>query len=295
MACDTLLKILSYLPEKVRTAILSDTFLCENLCEIRLRRGCYVSCTLYRENRFLDILLSEKEIYDILLLLCEGSLYSFSESLRHGYITRFGCRIGVSGKAFCEKDQAGAFSEIFSLNIRIPRFIENADKALLSHICSFGFGSSGILVASAPGGGKTTLLKALAYHLSSGISYLGKMRTFRVLLADTREELFCERFKGRCAIDVLSGFERAKSIEMGIRTLCPEIIIADEIGGKEDARSILDAYLYGCVLIASCHATSLEQIYAREYMRRLLDTGIFKTVYIIKNDGSVFDGELIQL
>ena len=66
--------------------------------EIRLRAGHRVALTLDGRNLLLPLSLTEGEVSSAFEALCDGSVYAHAESLRAGYISRFGLRIGVAGR-----------------------------------------------------------------------------------------------------------------------------------------------------------------------------------------------------
>jgi stage III sporulation protein AA len=61
----------------------------------------------------------------------------------------------------------------------------------------------------------------------------------------------------------MSGYPRDIGIEIAVRTLGAEVIICDEIGSMADARATLGAANCGVPLIASAHASSVEELLER--------------------------------
>lgn len=238
------------------------------LSEIRLRAGHYVALVFDGENLALPISMSQAALNDTLAALCGGSLYAHSESLRQGYITAFGCRVGVAGRAVAEDGRIGAMADISSLCIRLPHSHPGAGAVAESVFRLLGC-RAGLLVYSPPGGGKTTLLRELARSLSAGSA--GR----RVVLVDTRGELYDADFPPACQVDVLRGYPVAVGIEMATRTLSPQVIFCDEIGNMQEAEAILQVQGCGVPLVASAHAADIDELLHRPPMAALAAGGVF--------------------
>ena len=238
--------------------------------EIRLRRGAAASVTVGTRNLVLPLCANDAEIAAALRAFCERSLYAKTAAICDGFIPAFGgVRVGVCGRAVVREGKIVSVADISSLNIRIPRRVFGCADRLWEIMRSQGF-SRGALVWSAPGVGKTTLLRELGARLSTG------QYARRVAIVDSRAEL--SSGEGGIA-DVLSLYPRAKGIEIAKRTLAPQIIICDEIGGEEDYEAILEAHYAGITVCASAHASSYESLTSSPMMRRLRDVGVFATFY----------------
>ena len=59
------------------------------------------------------------------------------------------------------------------------------------------------------------------------------------------------------------------------RTLSPDVVICDEIGGFEEAESILSVQSCGVPLVASTHAATFAQVIEKPAMRPLLEHRVF--------------------
>ena len=226
-------------------------------------------------NLILPLALSEAELEGILNACCERSVYAHRETLREGYVTFHGCRVGVAGRAVMEEGIVVGIDRISSLVFRVPHHIEGCASEAVSAWKAMG-GEEGLLVYSAPGVGKTTLLRDMALQLSSGV------HAKRVAMVDCRGELSTDAFGAHCLLDILSGYPKAEGIEIATRTLSPEVVICDEIGGFDEAESILSVQHCGVPLIASAHGASIEALMRRSSIRMLIECGIFGAFLGIK-------------
>jgi stage III sporulation protein AA len=235
-----------------------------DISEVRLRAERPASVT----NAGVNIVLMERvtaaEIAECVSLLCKGSYYAHGDTIREGYIcVGNGYRVGVCGKA--SKD--GNVTDISSINIRVPHMIRGISDFLVRRCIDAGRMRS-ILVYSPPGIGKTTLLRDMAARLGSEFAR-------RIVLIDTRGELFIAEMFADTLCDVLTGYQRAKGIEIATRTLSPEVVICDELGDSEETRAILSSQNTGVPLIASAHASSLRELLARPNIRLMHEHRVF--------------------
>ena len=285
-----LAKILKYLPEGKR-AILTDY--CEKLpqggaqiSEIRLRADAPVSLTCADKNVFTffghTLSCSEREISDTLGKLCEDSVHTYGETIKEGYVyLSGGYRIGVCGQARGDGNKVAGVFKVNSLCIRIPHAISGVCEGLIGEL-SDGKSVSSALIYSPPGVGKTTLLRDVARYFSTG------ERAVRVCVIDTRGELFLREMFCGALIDVMSGYPKAKGMEIAARTLSPQVMICDEIGTYEEAEAILSSQNCGVPLIASAHAGTFEELMRRPNIKKLADACIFEKYVGISRSGNKF-------
>ncbi len=251
---------------------LSDA-LCQSgapaLEELRLHKGRVASVCAHGRTYRTGVSLSETEMNDILKRMCGGSLYAFSQSINQGYLSLSdGIRVGVCGSAALEKGSVIGVSQITGLIVRIPHAVNVSAKEILDCFLAQR-AMRGILIYAPPGGGKTTVLRALAASLASP-DY-----DFRTVAVDTREELKFTLDGGNLNLDILAGYPRKIGIEIAVRSLGAQIIVCDEIGDAADAQAILAAANCGVPLIASAHAASAEELLSRPAMHMLHRARVF--------------------
>ncbi len=269
------------LPEKIAEVLRSLPVCIKNAAsEIRLRAGGPVALTCDRifyisQNGEASALLpqsaliaTEEDLYEVLCRLCGHSVYTRSEELRQGYVSmKNGHRAGV-----CGRFHSGFFKDVSSVNIRIAREVIGAAEPL------YGLAERGVLIAGRPGSGKTTVLRDLVRNLSQS----GR----RISLVDTRGEIAAAA-GGRATLDVgintdvITGGEKAKGVEIALRTLFPEYIAFDEIGNSEELSAVSESFFSGAGIITTAHAASMEEIMSRPVTSRLIKLGVIDTVAIL--------------
>ncbi|PSR24144.1 MAG: stage III sporulation protein AA [Sulfobacillus acidophilus] len=219
------------------------------------------------------------ELDRILGALVEHSLYARMEELRQGYITLpGGHRVGVVGRAVLKEGRIETMREISGLNLRIGRPIEGPGQQLTERVQDLTAGGSWLLV-SPPRAGKTTLLRDLVRYRSNQ----GK----RVVVVDERSEI--AGFGGAGVFghdlgyhtDVLDGWPKVEGVEVALRTLGPEIIAIDELGGRTDLDAVLRARYAGVEVLATVHARTISDLFQRPPWRRALRQRVFDAVIFL--------------
>ena len=221
------------------------------------------------------------EIQDCFYAVCGYSVHSVQHALTNGYVPLAGGhRAGVCGTAVLNSEgEIINVRRITSLNIRVAREVRDAcPKEVAALVRDDATG--GLLFAGPPACGKTTLLRGAARVLGNA----GKL----VAIVDERMEL-CPTCAGgfvtppALGCDVLSGYPKAAGMQQALRTLAPETIICDEVGGMEDARAVLAAANAGVRIVASLHAQAPRLLWGRPQSRVLLETGAFQYVVFLES------------
>lgn len=223
----------------------------------------------------------QNEILKTFKNMCDYSIYSYQSEIKNGFITiKGGHRVGICGTAVINNSEVTGIKDISSLNIRIAKqvYLENFNL-----ITKLGGGSNGILLAGPPSCGKTTMLREIARLLSNGS--LGYMK--KVVVVDERGEISsmflgtCQNDLGLC--DVLNLYPKGEGLMQAIRALSPEIVICDELGSDEDISALEEGLNAGVSIIASIHAGNIYEFVKRKSAQKLMATGAFKKVVMMKS------------
>ena len=222
---------------------------------------------------FGEVLTSDEMAYTV-DRMCQGSLHSYEDTIKDGYIPiGDGCRAGVCGN-FC----GGNVKDVTSIRIRIPRTVYGIGDSLVRRLITE---NAGMLVYSPPGVGKTTLIRDVASILSSP-PYLK-----RVSVIDSRNEIYRPDAFVRSSADIYSGYPKAKGIELAVRTMSAQYIICDELG-PDEARVLLDTQSFGVPTVATVHAPSLDALLSRSVFSDLDRAGLFSLYVGISREGRGF-------
>ncbi len=265
---------LSVLPGDMRSAV--EAALMEGDEEIRIRAELPVMLC-GRAVRRLEYIPAAAECEALLELICGHSLYAHSEELKGCYVTlEDGSRVGMAG----QMTRAG-MTMPHSFNIRIAHQAIGAADGLVRHIVS-GDRVCSALLASVPGAGKTTVLRDAARQLS--------LMGYRVGIADERGEIAAQvagipKLDVGCA-DVMGGCAKGRGMELLLRGMSPQILIADEIASNEDAEAVLEASGCGVKVIASAHGSGRDML-RREGIKKALEQGAFDKVLLLKSTGGI--------
>ena len=291
---DSIKRHLSLFPARLRK-VLEKYDHWDQICEIRLRTNAPLSLTSFKGNvtinehgrecpLSLGITCMEEELSYFAGAFCGGSVYRYFDRLKDGFaVDEDGWRMGI-----CTLRTKGSIflpNQIFGINLRIPRQIPFAAKPILEKMISEGVFS--LLLCSAPGEGKTTVLRSLGALLSLGGA---RVPPLRVAVVDEREELFPSNMNVKTGLlDVLPAYEKSAGIQQATRLFSPQVILCDEIGSSEEAQAVLNACSGGCTVIASAHAATLSEAKRTPALGGLLESGKFRyAVFLEKLPGETY-------
>ena len=259
----------------------------EKIQEIRIKVNKPIIINLNDKEVILKYETTINDIKEILVKISNYSLYAYEEELKQGYITiKGGHRIGIAGECVIVDGKVRTIRNISSLNIRICREVIGCSNELIKFIINKDRVYN-TLIVSPPKCGKTTILRDISRNISNGIpleSFKGK----KVSIIDERSEI-ASSFNGIPQLDVgirtdiLDNCLKKDGMLMAIRSLSPEIIICDEIGTVGEIEALNIAFNSGVNIIVTIHGYSIEDIYARDVFKPLIENCILERIVILSN------------
>lgn len=239
-----------------------------------------------------------KQVYNILEVISQYSLYAFNEELKNGYITLSGGhRVGITGKVVLEHGEIKTLKHINCLNIRVSHEVKGCSDKLIEFLID-NTEVLNTMIISPPCCGKTTLLRDVIRHLSNGIE--NKIEGQSIGVVDERSEI------GGCyqgipqndlgiRTDVLDSCPKEQGMLMLLRAMSPKVIAVDEIGKNQDIYAIESIINAGIKLICTAHGYSIEDVKEKDVFKDLINRRVFKRYVILKNIGqvsSIYDEDL---
>lgn len=258
--------------------------LAEQVHEIRLRVGCPVQmtisgvlCTSACVPALRQIVLTQLQMDEIFLTLCGGSVHTHQAEVAQGYVTLpNGCRAGLGGRFFLHPTQGAVLQQLHSVNLRIARWkwitLPEELRSLLEQKLT------GVLLIGEPDSGKTTLLRSIAQALAA--------QDKTVCVIDERREI-CPGAtvpyeQKTMAVDEISGLPKAMAVQMALRTLSPQFILLDELGGTEEVRALEQGMFSGAAIIATLHASSWEEASCRPQLQEFRACGALQAAVLLR-------------
>lgn len=281
--------ILRYFPDNIRVVLENE--INNNLVieEIRIRNSKPIILKLNNSEKIINYIVQTEDVLKILQSICENSIYSYQNQICEGFITiKGGHRIGITGSAVIENNQVKNLNYISNLNFRIARQIIGCSNNIIKEIINKEENTIyNTLIVSPPGAGKTTLLRDIIRNLSNGTEEItGK----NIGVVDERGEI-AAMYKGipqndlGIRTDIIENIKKSIGMKMLIRSMAPEIIVADEIGSKEDVQEINYAVCSGIKGIFTAHGNSLEDLKLNPAIAELIEKYIFeRLIFIDKNN-----------
>lgn len=264
--------------------------------ELRLRTGQPLTVLLPEGEQFLQqetprMMVAQYDLEQLCDIVTEYSRYAACDTISAGYLSaKGGFRVGICGSAVMQDGRVNNLRDLSSAVIRISRErIGLADEIVLRLAEEGSFPNT--VIYSAPGLGKTTLLRDMIRCLSDGKN---AMPARRVAVADERGEIAVmhqgvAQMSVGCHTDVLDSCPKSLAIPILLRAANPQVLAVDEITQQEDLHEMVRAANCGVSLLATIHAGSKEELLRKPLFSQLLELGVFSHAISIR----VANGERI--
>ena len=276
------------LSEKIFNVI-KTKFEFNKIYEVRLRVNmpvvvCYDGYNVILKDNANGAVYAEKQdIERVVAVASNYSLYSVENQIKQAFIcTKYGYRIRLAGEISGGDGTIKAIKNIYSVNIRVPHDVKNCSYKIMQYIRHKNL-IYNTLIISPPGAGKTTLIRDICVALSK------EENPMNILLIDERYEIAgvsdgVPTIDVGKYVDILSGASKSYGFSFGIRSLKPNIIVTDEIGGQEDVESIKYAIKSGVKVIATIHGENIDDIKNKKYYGDILAQNFFERIIVLSDE-----------
>lgn len=254
----------------------------ETAYEVRIRAGRPIAVETPRERHICaGVKATLADIGKCIGYFCDYSLYSCEKELSEGWITlKGGHRAGFTGTAVMRGGKVTTIRDISSIDLRIAAEHKGAAEKLLS-LTAFETDFRGLLILGSPLSGKTTVLRDYARLLGSFA---------RTAIIDERGEIAAV-YNGLpqndigVNTDVLNLFPKEEGIMQAVRSLSPEYLVCDEVGGEYERLGECSGK--GVRLILSAHCGSMEEAADNRTVRYLTECGAVNYAALLMNGSNI--------
>lgn len=256
------------------------------ICEIKINLNCLLIVIGKREYVFDSLIIIKEILNKCISRLINNFLFIYEKNIFQGYfIVDGGYRIGVVGKFIFENgNKQGFVSLISGFNIRVFKVVRIEFEKILKNIVKENFDSIyNIFIIFLFGCGKIIFFRNIIRILSFGEGILVG-RGFRVVVIDERFEICVvdnDRREIGIRIFVLDGVDKLRGILMVVRSLNFQIIVMDEFGLFFDYLVVCEVLKMGVKIIVIMYVELVKDIYMREFLRKIINQGVFEKVIVL--------------
>ena len=186
--------------------------------------------------------------------------------------------MGLCGRVIAQGQSVRALREISSLCIRIAGQWRGAADEVLPQLFAEDGHIRSVLILGMPGSGKTTMLRDACRRVSeAGV---------HVCVADERGEIaaMCggmPQLDVGPNTDVLDGCSKEAGLRWMLRSMSPDVLATDELGGAMDAQAVLEAARSGVSVMATLHGRDPETALSRGTLYQLVKDRVFERYAVL--------------
>lgn len=296
-------EILHIMPTRLRSYVERSFTERPDIEEIRVRVGQPLELRCSNQSILLRESVTLQDLEEMLTFISQYSIYAYEEEIRQGYLTiEGGNRIGFAGQVRLLDGQMKNIVNIRFLNIRIAREKKGCAKELMPWLYEKNQILNTLFI-SPPGIGKTTYLRDCIRMISNGE---GEKKARKVCVIDERSEIAaCHLGVPQNDVgirtDVLDGCPKRYGMMMALRSMSPEVIAVDELGGEEDGNAVEQVLLSGCRILGTIHGDDPSYVMQKQTMEHMYHHELFQRYILLekKPDGKrgfhVYNQRLEQL